>query len=241
MHKHPWRLWHPLWKQKEGQKLFWFVLLILILVMAIPYSIINRIMGSIGYSAIDPVTSLDEKIPFIGWSFFIYLSLYLYYPAAAWFGRTSNARIREMFAFHQALFIMTWGVFLVFILVPTEIHIRDNIPLEVRNGEGFWGFWYGDLMHKTDMPYNAWPSLHVAQSLLIVLLLRKWKVIQDRSEFLVWICWIGLCISVLTTKQHFLFDLFTGLVLAILTWKFLCIPAIESANNDDWLEQYPNN
>ena len=236
----PWGLWKPLWKVRESRKLFWYIIAILILTMALPYSIINQIMGHIGHSAFDPSTSLDEKIPFIGWSFFVYLSLYLYYPAAAYFGRESNERIREMFAFHQALFIMTWVVFLIFIIIPTEIHIRDNIPLDVRNGEGFWGFFYGDLMHKTDKPFNAWPSLHVAQSLLIVLLLRKWGVINKGSEVIVWICWAGLCLSVLTTKQHFIFDLVTGLIVAILTWRYMCVPAIKSTYDSTWLEKFPN-
>lgn len=236
----PWRLWKPLWKVRESRKLFWYVIAILILTMALPYSIINQIMGHLGHSAFDPSTSLDENIPFIGWSFFVYLSLYLYYPAAAYFGRVSNKRIREMFAFHQALFLMTWAVFLIFIFVPTEIHIRDNIPLSVRNGEGFWGFFYGDLMHKTDKPYNAWPSLHVAQSLLIVLLLKKWEVIKNSSEILVWICWIGLCISVLTTKQHFIFDLITGLIAALLTWRYMCIPVMAIANKSEWKHTFPD-
>ena len=235
----PWRLWKPLWEVRESRKLFWYVIAILILTMALPYSIINQIMGHLGHSAFDPSTSLDENIPFIGWSFFVYLSLYLYYPAAAYFGRVSNKGIREMFAFHQALFIMTWIVFALFIIFPTEIHIRDNIPTAVRNGEGFWGFFYGDLMHKTDKPYNAWPSLHVAQSLLIVLLLKKWEVIKNSSEILVWICWIGLCISVLTTKQHFIFDLITGLIAALLTWRYLSITVMDIANKSEWKDTFP--
>ena len=77
--------------------------------MAIPYSIINQIMGSLGRSVIDPITTVDSMIPFIGWTFLIYVSLYLYYPAAAWFGRDSEERIREMFAFYQSLFYYDMG------------------------------------------------------------------------------------------------------------------------------------
>ena len=43
---------------------------------------------------------------------------------------------------------MTWAVFLIFIIFPTEIYIRDDIPQSVLSGEGFWGFWYSDLLHK---------------------------------------------------------------------------------------------
>ena len=60
-------------------------------------------MGSLGRSVFDPMTPIDSMVPFIGWTFMIYVSLYLYYPAAAWFGRENDERIREMFAFYQSL------------------------------------------------------------------------------------------------------------------------------------------
>jgi len=179
-------------------------------------------------------------VPFIGWSFVVYLSLYLYYPAAAWFGRDDEKRIREMFAFYQSLFVMTWFVYLIFILFPTEIYIREQIPESVRSGEGFWGFWYGDLMHKTDMPYNAWPSLHVTQSLMIVMLLRYWNIVGGWKEFLTWIAWIGLCISVMTTKQHFFFDLLSGIITGIICWYWMCIPAMKASSSDEWISEFSN-
>ena len=195
-------------------------------------------MGYFDHSVLDPITPIDTMVPFIAWSFVIYLSLYLYYPAAAWFGRDDDERIREMFAFYQSLFVMTWVVYMIFILFPTEIYIRDQIPESVRSGEGFWGLWYGDLMHKTDMPYNAWPSLHVTQSLMIVMLLRYWKIVYGWKEILTWIAWIALCISVMTTKQHFFFDLATGIVTGIICWYRMCIPAMESSSDSDWIELY---
>ena len=33
-----------------------------------------------------------------------------------------------------------------------------------------------------------------------------------------WIEWLLLCISILTTKQHYLFDLVTGIAVAQLAW-----------------------
>ena len=238
MYKRPWPLWQRHWRERDNRRLFWYTIITLILAMAIPYSVINQIMGYFGRSVFDPITPIDSMIPFVGWSFAVYVSLYIYYPAAAWFGRSSNQRIREMFAFHQALFVMTWCVFLIFILFPTEIYIRDQIPANVRSGEGFWGFWYGDLMHKTDMPYNAWPSLHVTQSLLIVLLLRYWKIIYGWREYLTWIAWIGLCISVMTTKQHFFFDLVTGIIAGIACWYWMCIPAMKASQNEQWSKAF---
>ena len=231
-------MWAPHWRHRDNRRLFWYTIITLILAMALPYSVINQIMGYFDHSVFDPITPIDTMVPFIAWSFVIYLSLYLYYPAAAWFGRDDDERIREMFAFYQSLFVMTWVVYMIFILFPTEIYIRDQIPESVRSGEGFWGLWYGDLMHKTDMPYNAWPSLHVTQSLMIVMLLRYWKIVYGWKEILTWIAWIALCISVMTTKQHFFFDLATGIVTGIICWYRMCIPAMESSSDSDWIELY---
>ena len=145
-----------------------------------------------------------------------------------------------MFAFHQTLFVLTWFILLIFILLPTEIHIRNHIPSDIREGEGFWGFWYGDFMHVTDNPWNAWPSLHVVQSLLIILVLRRWNVITGLIEKIVWICWIALCISIMTTKQHFLLDLVTGISVAIISWRWVFVKVLNSANKEKWLEKLPS-
>ena len=234
----PWKFWLPHWRERKNKRIFWYTIVVLIAAMALPYSIINQIMGYFDRSVMDPNLPIDTWVPFIGWTFIIYLTLYLYYPAAAWFGRDNDERIREMFAFYQALFIMTWCVNLIFIIFPTEVYIRDQIPDSVRSGEGFWGFWYGDVMHKTDMPYNAWPSLHVVQSLMIVMLLRHWKIIYGGREVLTWLAWIALCISVMTTKQHFFFDLITGIITGICCWYWMCIPALKAANNEEWKETF---
>ena len=44
----------------------------------------------------------------------------------------------------------------------------------------------------------------------------KWK-----NYFLIvlWVEWILLCISILTTKQHYMFDLFSGLAVGIIAWE----------------------
>ena len=240
MYRRPWRIWQPHWGQRQNRRLFYYTLVTLILAMALPYSAINQIIGYFDRSVLDPITPVDTFVPFIGWTFVIYISLYLYYPAAAWFGRDSEDRIREMFAFYQALFVMTWGVFMVFILFPTEIYIREDIPDSVLNGEGFWGFWYGDLMHKTDLPYNAWPSLHVTQSLMIVLLLKEWEIVEGWTEVALWTAWILLCISVMTTKQHFFFDLVSGIITGLVCWRYMCIPAMKAASNEEWKKAFPD-
>mgnify|MGYP005693227523 FL=1 len=239
MFKRPWSLWKPLWRNKDNSRIFIYSMMLAIVAMAIPYSIINHIMGEIDRSVFDPISPVDSWVPFVAWTSMIYVTLYLYYPVTCHYGIKNNERIREMFAFNQVMFSITWLVYVLFIIFPTEIHIRDEIPLDVRSGEGFWGFWIGDFMHEVDKPYNAWPSLHIVQSLMMVLLLRHWKVFDKTGEFIVWLSWSLLCISVMTTKQHFFFDVVTGVVVAVFSWYYLCIPLMKKSKSQEWKDYFP--
>jgi membrane-associated phospholipid phosphatase len=68
---------------------------------------------------------------------------------------------------------------------------------------------------------QAWPTSNIAKVFVGV----------------IWIEYILLCISILTTKQHYLFDLATGLILAIFAWQFI-LPIMEQIANltDDQLD-----
>ena len=84
---------------------------------------------------------------------------------------------------------------------------------------------YG-FIHFSDNPWNAWPSLHIVHSYLLARMITLW-VSREHGEnplakaFLgvLWIEYILLCISILTTKQHYLFDLATGLIVATIAWR----------------------
>ena len=82
------------------------------------------------------------------------------------------------------------------------------------------------FIHVSDNPWNAWPSLHIVHSSLLARLITHW-VQRDYHEsrfskpflVLLWIEWALLCVSIMATKQHYLFDLVTGLVVAFVFWR----------------------
>ena len=233
----PWPMWKRHWQkrqQQNGRRLQYIAFFSTILFLAIPYGIINQIVNWMDISSLDPVTPLDDAIPFIAWSLIPYLSLYFYYPAGALMSPKDDVSRIQMLMLHQVLFLSSWAISIIFILIPTKVHIRNHIPEDVRAGDGFWGFFYGDIMHNTDQPWNAWPSLHIVQSLLIVLMLSHWLKPQQRDKTILalWIGWLMLAISVLTTKQHFVFDLVTGIIVALLCWQWLLKPAIKWSESE---------
>ena len=150
-----------------------------------------------------------------------YVSLYAYYPAAAILARGSKQRMSDMIMLYQSMFLVSFAVFLLFIIAPVHIDLRGDFP-----DKHAWSWAFQGFMHQIDEPWNAWPSLHVLQSLLIVLAIQRWF---PESKWMkpLWIAWALLIISTMTTKQHYFFDVITGLIAGYLSWKYVALPAME--------------
>ena len=242
----PWPAWAVIWRHRmalEQRALPVVCVGLIVLLLGVPYLLINLTMDAIGWSAFDPAISLDEKIPFIAWMIIPYSTLYLYYPLGAILAPRNDTGRREMMVLYQTILLVSWIIFLFFIFLPTEIHIREQIPSSTRTGEGVWGWAYGGMLHNTDKPWNAWPSLHIIQSLLIVLTVDFWwrkklllnpgfRNTRSIARTVMWAGWILLSVSILTTKQHFVWDLATGIVVALITWKLVLKPSLTWAESE---------
>ena len=111
-------------------------------------------------------------------------------------------------------------MFLIFLILPVEVDLR----LEV-NGDDLLTTLL-TLVHSVDQPYNAWPSLHVAHSLCVVLCVPLVYKINKVAHASLWIAWVLLTLSTLTTQQHFLFDVVTGILFALIVHHRLIRPVI---------------
>ena len=85
-----------------------------------------------------------------------------------------------------------------------------------------------EFIHTSDKPWNAWPSLHIVHSYLLARMMTVWvkreyidTIFAKPFLVLLWVEFTLLSISILTTKQHFIFDLGTGLLTAVIFWKFI--------------------
>ena len=158
---------------------------------------------------------LDYKIPAIDWTIWFYLSLFGYY--CAFFAAQKNDRGRaESLVMAQAMAVTSWIAYPVFALLPADIDLR----WQLGEMEGIYGFVYG-AFHTLDEPFNAWPCLQ-----------RKWTW----AVWLLWPAWLGLCISVMTTKQHFIWDSITGTLLGVSVWGWMMRPGfahLDSVADDD--------
>ncbi len=157
------------------------------------------------------MTRLDRSIPFLPWSVLIYVSEYPYFAVAYLLchGRLNLNRVVYSLVALQLLSVS------IFMLWPTT-YPRDFYPLpDNLNPIVQWVFTH---LRQGDAPTNCCPSLHVSSVFLcgMVFMNEQRKLL---APFMIWATLIGL--STLTTKQHYVVDVVTGLAMALLFhWFF---------------------
>ena len=114
----------------------------------------------------------------------------------------------KQFAALSLSFISTMLIgYITFLLFPVKTILRpENIA------SGFWNSLV-KMSYIADAPgFNNFPSLHVALSLLVSLIIYN----HDKKQLWVWIMFIGIALSTMFIKQHYFIDVIAGLLLGIL-------------------------
>ena len=147
---------------------------------------------------------IDDWVPFLGWTIWVYLSEYPLMVLAIWLGTDDRERSRLFYAFILAAVI----ALAIFILWPTAV------ARESPGSDGVTGLLWRWL-YSVDTPANALPSLHVANTCLAATCLRRcgraWQIVAP-----IWAALIVL--STLTTKQHYAIDIAGGVALAAFSY-----------------------
>ncbi len=193
-----------------------------LLLVGVPYFSTNNIASMFLDTVWDPEIGIDREFPVVNWMILPYTLLYMFYPATLILCPRDDRGRAELAVGMQTLIMVTAFCCTIFLVLPAEIDLRDQIDWDSLSG---WELILFEFIHFSDNPWNAWPSLHIVHSYLLARLMTVWasrKTQESRAwqAFLVilWLEWALLCISILTTKQHYLFDLFTGIAVAQLAW-----------------------
>ena len=150
-------------------------------------------------------TRLDDAIPFWPWTGWCYLPFY----AATFIMAIAGFRRRWLFdrTVQAVLLVMFLGAM-------GHLFVRAEYPRIVIHPP------YPDLssaflasVQQIDPPDNVFPSLHVAHTTMLSLLLLEDRPVLGRIALVMATL---LAISTLTTKQHFIADVVAGYLLAFL-------------------------
>ncbi len=228
-----WPVWSPLWKRRNrwGGWLVRFTIAAVMLVLnAAGYEAVLRIAEWRDVSLWDSTCWVDRAIPATPWSLLVYATLYLYFAATILLAPRGDRGCAALCLHMQAQVFLGLGTFVVFLTLPTHIGVRAEMEALLPEMAGPLRAAY-ERLYEVDVPYNAWPSLHVSLSLLMLLTSARFTLGRHqrhpywpagRGDGLVlalwWPAWVALCWSVVATKQHFFLDVWTGALAALCVW-----------------------
>jgi len=148
-----------------------------------------------------PLLFVDNIIPLIPWTIFIYLTEYFIYFVVLIF-IFDKLTFRRLLLSFMFMFLISM---IAFFLYPTILLERP-----VVNGTGTAYFLFR-FLHFVDNPVNCFPSQHVA--IVSIPGMIFWRE-SRKTSILFWLWAILVSISTLTIKQHYVVDVFGGLLLA---------------------------
>lgn len=183
-----------------------------ILLAFLPYFTFYFLIQSfITVSQYNLLTDIDEKIPFIPHFIWVYHSIV---PVIA---LTAILLFQKREIFLGLVFsIIFAGIFMCL----SYIAFPSFYPREMLVDSSTLTGWLIEITRSIDGPHNTFPSGHVTFAWLLVFFVglsqytRKHLWIQ--GIYFLWA--ILLTISTLTLKQHFIVDVFSGIVLATATY-----------------------
>ncbi len=185
----------------EYQETTWLTAIGLMVLYMIPYGIINHIPFD-RYTL--PLTPLELAIPFMPWTFVIYISVFI--QGIVVISRLTKQHLRVILPVAGGLIAFALLLFVIFPLqYPRELYEVTNPLIK--------------LFHITDKPGNCFPSLHVAITLLLAYCYQLVETTPWKRRAL-WIWSVLICISVLTTKQHYAIDIIGG-IMAVLPCMYI--------------------
>jgi membrane-associated phospholipid phosphatase len=154
-----------------------------------------------------PLTELEQRIPFLPWTVWIYWSGILMIPSVFWMNRCIVSLNKHLYSFLVTVFLAC-----AFFAVYPTTYPRELYPLPA--GLDPYTLAAFEFLRRMDSPANCLPSLHVALPFVIAP-----GFLEDRLyhpwPFLLIFSWsVLLAASTLTTKQHYLWDVLGGVLLA---------------------------
>ncbi len=157
-----------------------------------------------------PMTSLDNWVPFLPYTLWIYLSEYLFFLVVYYHIENLDTANKYLYALAALSAISA----LIFIVFPTT-YPRHLFPLP-GDLDPFTAFSFR-ILRESDNPTNCSPSLHVSSVFLSAFLFINEQK-KKLANFLFWGVLIAL--STLTTKQHYLADVVSGIALSLAVYLY---------------------
>lgn len=165
----------------------------------------------------DMTLPIDRLIPFAPWTVAIYYSCFIVWGWTYYLCAKQERGERDRF-FCADAFTKLICLF-IFIALPTT-----NIRPEVT-GSGVWDSLM-KFLYSVDPADNLFPSLHCILSWLCWIGVRRRRDISAVYRWFTFVDAVLVCISTLTTRQHVIADVISGVAIAELSYLIAKVPQV---------------
>ncbi|SHL48212.1 PAP2 superfamily protein [Anaerocolumna jejuensis DSM 15929] len=158
---------------------------------------------------------LDDMIPFNEWFLIPYLLWFLYiFSTVSYFFLTSRSDFYKLTAF---LFIGMTICLIIYTIWPNGQDLRPNLDALGRDNVLI------DIirhLYSTDTATNVCPSIHVFNSIGAAIAINKSEALKKKKWLTIGsvILTVLICMSTVFIKQHSVFDVFMGTLLAVVMY-----------------------
>ena len=150
-------------------------------------------------------TKLDLMIPFLPWTIIIYFGCYLFWAVNYVLSVRGDAS--SAWRFLSADFLAKCVCLFFFLVFPTT-NTRPEVP-----GSSVWDVLMR-FLYRVDTADNLFPSIHCLTSWFCFIGIRGKKEIPKGYRIFSCLMAVAVFVSTLTTKQHVLYDVVAGMLLA---------------------------
>lgn len=158
---------------------------------------------------------LDDMIPFNEWFLIPYMLWFLFiFATVSYFFLTSRSDFYKLTAF---LFIGMTICLIIYTIWPNGQDLRPN--LDALGRDNIFIRIIRNL-YRTDTPTNVCPSIHVFNSIGAAIAINKSEVLKKKKWLTIStvILTILICMSTVFLKQHSVFDVMMGILLALVMY-----------------------
>lgn len=175
------------------------------LMLSIPIlNIFYVLLNNAERGAYSLMTDLDRNIPFVKEFIIPYVIWYFFV-----FGTLVFFCLKDKKVYYQTLLSIDLGLIICYI---TYFVFQTHVPRPELIGDDILTKLVA-LIYFKDQPYNAFPSIHVLLSFLMIKGNNKYQGRNFWNMSLVYINGILIILSTLFVKQHVVLDVFAGIVL----------------------------
>ncbi|WP_427338935.1 phosphatase PAP2 family protein [Caloranaerobacter sp. DY30410] len=194
---------------KENKDRYKYVLLIIVLIML---KVLYLVINTLDMRKHHLMSYLDNYVPFINWMVIPYVLWYFYIWGVLLYLLIKD---KKLFVTHSLAVILGQTISLIiFLLYPTYV-----IRPEVVGSDIFSKLII--LIYSNDNPVNAFPSIHVLQSVLTHVAILNIKDIKKPIKIFSYVFSTMVILSTITIKQHYVIDVIGGYLLATICAKFV--------------------